>query len=111
MKRINSYGQGDHYVNVKIRVPPVGRLTPHQRHLMAAWSETEEGTLSGVRVNDVQPQQQQQQQHREYDEDDDDVKMKMKMKEEEEEEMEKKKKKKKNSSSSSSSSSSASGGE
>ncbi|XP_064107673.1 protein tumorous imaginal discs, mitochondrial-like isoform X1 [Macrobrachium nipponense] len=49
MKRINSYGYGDHYVHVKIRVP--AKLTPEQKALMTALAELETdtpGTINGI---------------------------------------------------------------
>ncbi|KAM6166146.1 dnaJ homolog subfamily A member 3, mitochondrial [Erethizon dorsatum] len=47
--RINSYGYGDHYIHVKIRVPK--RLTSRQQSLMLSYAEDEtdvEGTVNGV---------------------------------------------------------------
>ncbi|KAF6123957.1 DnaJ heat shock protein family (Hsp40) member A3 [Phyllostomus discolor] len=47
--RINSYGYGDHYIHVKIRVPK--RLTSRQHSLMLSYAEDEtdvEGTVNGV---------------------------------------------------------------
>uniref|UniRef100_A0A8D1Y6W0 DnaJ heat shock protein family (Hsp40) member A3 n=1 Tax=Sus scrofa TaxID=9823 RepID=A0A8D1Y6W0_PIG len=46
--RINSYGYGDHYIHVKIRVP---RLTSRQQSLILSYAEDEtdvEGTVNGV---------------------------------------------------------------
>ncbi|XP_062999190.1 dnaJ homolog subfamily A member 3, mitochondrial [Elgaria multicarinata webbii] len=47
--RVNSYGYGDHYIHIKIRVPK--RLTDRQRVLMLSYAEDEaevEGTVNGV---------------------------------------------------------------
>ncbi|XP_019611964.1 dnaJ homolog subfamily A member 3, mitochondrial isoform X1 [Rhinolophus sinicus] len=47
--RINSYGYGDHYIHVKIRVPK--RLTSRQHSLILSYAEDEtdvEGTVNGV---------------------------------------------------------------
>ncbi|XP_069502921.1 dnaJ homolog subfamily A member 3, mitochondrial isoform X2 [Ambystoma mexicanum] len=47
--RVNSYGYGDHYIHIKIRVPK--RLTDRQRALIMSFAEDEtdvEGTVSGV---------------------------------------------------------------
>uniref|UniRef100_A0A8D1MCU7 DnaJ homolog subfamily A member 3, mitochondrial n=1 Tax=Sus scrofa TaxID=9823 RepID=A0A8D1MCU7_PIG len=47
--RINSYGYGDHYIHVKIRVPR--RLTSRQQSLILSYAEDEtdvEGTVNGV---------------------------------------------------------------
>uniref|UniRef100_A0A2K6GD33 DnaJ heat shock protein family (Hsp40) member A3 n=1 Tax=Propithecus coquereli TaxID=379532 RepID=A0A2K6GD33_PROCO len=47
--RINSYGYGDHYIHIKIRVPK--RLTSRQQSLMLSYAEDEtdvEGTVNGV---------------------------------------------------------------
>ncbi|XP_030068155.1 dnaJ homolog subfamily A member 3, mitochondrial isoform X2 [Microcaecilia unicolor] len=47
--RVNSYGYGDHYIHIKIRVPK--RLTDRQRALMMSYAEDEtdvEGTVNGV---------------------------------------------------------------
>ncbi|XP_078519250.1 dnaJ homolog subfamily A member 3, mitochondrial isoform X2 [Lissotriton helveticus] len=47
--RVNSYGYGDHYIHIKIRVPK--RLTDRQRTLMLNFAEDEtdvEGTINGV---------------------------------------------------------------
>ncbi|XP_004864846.1 dnaJ homolog subfamily A member 3, mitochondrial isoform X2 [Heterocephalus glaber] len=47
--RINSYGYGDHYIHVKIRVPT--RLTSRQQNLILSYAEDEtdvEGTVNGV---------------------------------------------------------------
>uniref|UniRef100_A0A2D4Q4C2 Chaperone DnaJ C-terminal domain-containing protein n=1 Tax=Micrurus surinamensis TaxID=129470 RepID=A0A2D4Q4C2_MICSU len=47
--RVNSYGYGDHYIQVKIKVPK--RLTDRQRALMLSYAEDEtdvEGTVNGI---------------------------------------------------------------
>ncbi|EHH60129.1 Tumorous imaginal discs protein Tid56-like protein [Macaca fascicularis] len=47
--RINSYGYGDHYIHIKIRVPK--RLTSRQQNLILSYAEDEtdvEGTVNGV---------------------------------------------------------------
>nr|XP_028561306.1 dnaJ homolog subfamily A member 3, mitochondrial isoform X2 [Podarcis muralis] len=47
--RVNSYGYGDHYIHIKIKVPK--RLTDRQRALMLSYAEDEtevEGTVNGV---------------------------------------------------------------
>uniref|UniRef100_A0A8D0LBN8 DnaJ homolog subfamily A member 3, mitochondrial n=1 Tax=Sphenodon punctatus TaxID=8508 RepID=A0A8D0LBN8_SPHPU len=47
--RVHSYGYGDHYIHIKIRVPQ--RLTDRQRALMMSFAEDErdvEGTVNGV---------------------------------------------------------------
>ncbi|KAM5227569.1 dnaJ homolog subfamily A member 3, mitochondrial [Ctenodactylus gundi] len=47
--RINSYGYGDHYIHVKIRVPKT--LTSRQQSLILSYAEDEndvEGTVNGV---------------------------------------------------------------
>ncbi|XP_025772480.1 dnaJ homolog subfamily A member 3, mitochondrial [Puma concolor] len=47
--RINSYGYGDHYIHIKIRVPK--RLTSRQQSLILSYAEDEtdvEGTVNGV---------------------------------------------------------------
>lgn len=49
LKRINSYGQGDHYVHFKIKIP--SKLSEKQRALIQAFAETEKdtpGTVDGV---------------------------------------------------------------
>lgn len=50
LKRVNSYGQGDHYVHFKIKIPD--KLTEKQRALMLAFAETEDTstdqTVEGV---------------------------------------------------------------
>ncbi|KAG8506461.1 DnaJ subfamily A member 3, mitochondrial, partial [Galemys pyrenaicus] len=52
--RINSYGYGDHYIHVKIRVPKYvrgRRLTSRQQSLILSYAEDEtdvEGTVNGV---------------------------------------------------------------
>ncbi|GAV02385.1 hypothetical protein RvY_12958 [Ramazzottius varieornatus] len=42
IKKLNSYGYGDHYVQVKIKVPK--RLTEKQKSLLEAYAETEKGS-------------------------------------------------------------------
>lgn len=42
LKRVNSYGQGHHYVNIKIQVPK--KLTAKQKALVQAYAELEEDT-------------------------------------------------------------------
>lgn len=42
LKRVNSYGQGHHYVNFKIQIPK--KLTDKQRALLQAYAELEEDT-------------------------------------------------------------------
>ncbi|XP_063286640.1 dnaJ homolog subfamily A member 3, mitochondrial isoform X2 [Pelobates fuscus] len=47
--RMNSYGYGDHYIHIKIRIPK--QLTDRQRVLMASFAEDEtevEGTVNGI---------------------------------------------------------------
>ncbi|MBN3324242.1 DNJA3 protein, partial [Atractosteus spatula] len=47
--RVNSYGYGDHYIHIKIRVPK--NLTDRQRALLMSFAEDEtdvEGTVNGV---------------------------------------------------------------
>lgn len=47
--RINSYGYGDHYIHIKIRIPK--RLTSRQQNLILSYAEDEtdvEGTVNGV---------------------------------------------------------------
>ncbi|KAH0632107.1 hypothetical protein JD844_020170 [Phrynosoma platyrhinos] len=47
--RVNSYGYGDHYIHIKIRVPK--KLTDRQRTLMLSYAEDEtdvEGTVTGI---------------------------------------------------------------
>ncbi|XP_063170841.1 dnaJ homolog subfamily A member 3, mitochondrial isoform X1 [Candoia aspera] len=47
--RVNSYGYGDHYIHIKIKVPK--RLTDRQRTLMLSYAEGEtdvEGTVNGI---------------------------------------------------------------
>ncbi|XP_021554033.1 dnaJ homolog subfamily A member 3, mitochondrial isoform X3 [Neomonachus schauinslandi] len=47
--RINSYGYGDHYIHIKIRVPK--RLTSRQQSLILSYAEDEtdvEGTVNGI---------------------------------------------------------------
>ncbi|KFQ20690.1 hypothetical protein N332_00476, partial [Mesitornis unicolor] len=48
--KVNSYGYGDHYIHIKIKVPQ--RLTDRQRALMMSYAEDEadvDGTVNGVR--------------------------------------------------------------
>lgn len=42
MKKVNGYGNGDHYVNLKIIVPK--RLQTKQKALIQAYAELEEDT-------------------------------------------------------------------
>ncbi|KAJ7306055.1 hypothetical protein JRQ81_010421 [Phrynocephalus forsythii] len=47
--RVNSYGYGDHYIHIKVKVPK--SLTDRQRALMLSYAEDEkdvEGTVNGV---------------------------------------------------------------
>ncbi|XP_021040592.1 dnaJ homolog subfamily A member 3, mitochondrial isoform X1 [Mus caroli] len=47
--RINSYGYGDHYIHIKVRVPK--RLSSRQQNLILSYAEDEtdvEGTVNGV---------------------------------------------------------------
>jgi len=47
--RSHSYGHGDHYIHIKINIP--AKLTPQQKALLLAYSETEtsvDGTVDGV---------------------------------------------------------------
>nr|XP_056722211.1 dnaJ homolog subfamily A member 3, mitochondrial [Euleptes europaea] len=47
--RVSSYGYGDHYIHIKIRIPK--RLTDRQRSLMLSYAEDEtevEGTVNGI---------------------------------------------------------------
>ncbi|KAM8962324.1 dnaJ homolog subfamily A member 3, mitochondrial isoform 2-T2 [Pelodytes ibericus] len=47
--RMNSYGYGDHYIHIKIRIPK--RLSDRQRELMMSFAEDEtdvEGTVNGI---------------------------------------------------------------
>ncbi|KAJ6655940.1 hypothetical protein lerEdw1_004525 [Lerista edwardsae] len=47
--RVNSYGYGDHYIHIKVKIPK--RLTERQRALMLSYAEDEtdvEGTVNGV---------------------------------------------------------------
>ncbi|XP_042294019.1 dnaJ homolog subfamily A member 3, mitochondrial isoform X2 [Sceloporus undulatus] len=47
--RVNSYGYGNHYIHIKIRVPK--KLTDRQRTLMLSYAEDEtdvEGTVTGI---------------------------------------------------------------
>lgn len=49
MSRVNSYGYGDHYVHIKIKVPQ--NLSSQQKALILAFAETEKdvnGTVNGV---------------------------------------------------------------
>ncbi|KAI9553965.1 hypothetical protein GHT06_019236 [Daphnia sinensis] len=49
LRKVNSYGYGDHYIHVKIKVPV--RLTEKQRNLILAYAEVEEdtaGTVNGI---------------------------------------------------------------
>ncbi|RWS30621.1 protein tumorous imaginal discs-like isoform X2 [Leptotrombidium deliense] len=49
LKRVNSYGQGDHYVNFRIKIPQ--RLSNKQKALILAYAETEDdtaGTINGI---------------------------------------------------------------
>ena len=50
LKRVNSYGTGDHYVHFKIKIPD--KLTEKQKALMLAFAETEkyssDATVEGV---------------------------------------------------------------
>ncbi|KAJ8297929.1 hypothetical protein KUTeg_024460 [Tegillarca granosa] len=49
MSRVNSYGYGDHYVHIKIKVPQ--NLSSQQKALILAFAETEkdvDGTVNGV---------------------------------------------------------------
>ncbi|KAH9488161.1 Protein tumorous imaginal discs, mitochondrial [Bulinus truncatus] len=49
ISRVNSYGHGDHYVHVKIKIPVT--LTEEQKQLIQAFAETEkgiEGTVDGM---------------------------------------------------------------
>lgn len=50
LKRVNSYGQGDHYIHFKIKIPD--KLTEKQKALMLAFAETEtansDSTVEGV---------------------------------------------------------------
>ncbi|XP_063416504.1 protein tumorous imaginal discs, mitochondrial-like isoform X1 [Mytilus trossulus] len=55
LKRVNSYGHGDHYVHLHIKVPV--SLSKEQEALMLAYAETEKvkGTVNGI-VNTAQGQ-------------------------------------------------------
>ncbi|XP_060642708.2 dnaJ homolog subfamily A member 3, mitochondrial isoform X1 [Anolis sagrei] len=47
--RVNSYGYGDHYIHIKIKIPK--KLTDRQRALMQSYGEDEtdvEGTVNGI---------------------------------------------------------------
>ncbi|XP_064607714.1 protein tumorous imaginal discs, mitochondrial-like isoform X3 [Liolophura sinensis] len=49
ISRVNSYGYGDHYVHIKIRIPM--KLTPQQKALILSYAELEtdvNGTVSGI---------------------------------------------------------------
>ncbi|XP_057375063.1 protein tumorous imaginal discs, mitochondrial-like isoform X2 [Daphnia carinata] len=49
LRKVNSYGFGDHYIHVKIKIPI--RLTEKQRNLILAYAEVEEdtaGTVNGI---------------------------------------------------------------
>ncbi|KAK3740757.1 hypothetical protein RRG08_048999, partial [Elysia crispata] len=49
ISRVNSYGHGDHYIHIKIKVP--GKLTEDQKILLQAFAESEkniEGTVDGM---------------------------------------------------------------
>lgn len=49
IRRVNSYGYGDHYVHIKIKVPQ--KLSQKQRALLAMYAEMEEdtpGTIDGI---------------------------------------------------------------
>ncbi|CAG0887397.1 unnamed protein product [Cyprideis torosa] len=51
LKRVNSYGQGDHYIHLKIKVPR--KLTREQEALLHAFAETEtgvQGTVNSVNI-------------------------------------------------------------
>lgn len=54
MKRVNSFGQGDHIVHLKVKTP--GKLSEKQRALFTALAELEmdtPGTVAGiVKTND-----------------------------------------------------------
>jgi len=47
MKNMNSFGYGDHYVNLKITVPR--KLNEKQRALLQAYAELEEDTPGIIR--------------------------------------------------------------
>ncbi|XP_050417552.1 protein tumorous imaginal discs, mitochondrial isoform X1 [Patella vulgata] len=47
--RVNSYGTGDHYLHIKIKIPT--KLSPQQKALILSYAETEkkiEGTVNGI---------------------------------------------------------------
>ncbi|XP_032896561.1 dnaJ homolog subfamily A member 3, mitochondrial isoform X1 [Amblyraja radiata] len=47
--KVNSYGYGDHYIHIKVKIPK--RLSSRQSSLMAAYAEEEtevEGTVNGI---------------------------------------------------------------
>lgn len=49
MKKVNTVGHGDHYVNIKVTVPTY--LTDKQKALLIAYAELEKntpGTIDGV---------------------------------------------------------------
>ncbi|RUS82219.1 hypothetical protein EGW08_010033 [Elysia chlorotica] len=49
ISRVNSYGHGDHYIHIKIKVP--GKLTEDQKILLQAFAESEkniDGTVDGM---------------------------------------------------------------
>ncbi|KAL5012885.1 hypothetical protein ScPMuIL_011436 [Solemya velum] len=48
ISRVNSYGYGDHYVHLKIKIPQ--KLTPQQEALIKTFAESEnvEGTIDGI---------------------------------------------------------------
>ena len=49
LRKVNSYGHGDHYVHVHVKVPI--RLSPKQKALILAYAELEEetpGTVNGI---------------------------------------------------------------
>ena len=54
IRKLNSYGYGDHYVHIKIKVPK--KLTDKQRETLAAFAETDKtvksGTVNKVKVDD-----------------------------------------------------------
>ena len=47
MKKVSSYGYGDHYVNLKVTVPK--SLSNEQRALIQAYAELEEDTPGIIR--------------------------------------------------------------
>ncbi|GFS15825.1 LOW QUALITY PROTEIN: DnaJ subfamily A member 3, mitochondrial [Elysia marginata] len=49
ISRVNSYGHGDHYIHIKVKVP--GKLTEDQKILLQAFAESEkniDGTVDGM---------------------------------------------------------------